>query len=359
MLFDHDCVIIPSLGGFLASNQPARILIPNQVIFPPYRRIAFNVYLKQNDGLLANYLVETDNISYAEAMRNIESFTTMCFTTMDNGRKVNLEEIGSLYFDREKNIQFEAFRNFNHLKESFGLDAIHFLPIRREEEAVNKKNITEKVNRPSVAPRDRNKFIIKRNKRIIGAALLLGGIVWFSMNLYFVAPKNYEATSLNPFDSQETAFNKIDSLNDLASGNLKSNDTLLSDIVIPMVPHDTVNSQETITDDTDVALNVRKPDVPEDIIKETDKLETEKQELKQDQETIRNKSYLISGVFKIRDNAVSQVTKLKQMGFSNARIIEANDMNYVAYDSFSNNSEARALLDSLHDKKMESWIWKY
>ena len=62
LLFDHDCVIVPSLGGFLASNESSHVVLPNHIIFPPYRRIAFNVYLKQNDGLLANHLVKKENI---------------------------------------------------------------------------------------------------------------------------------------------------------------------------------------------------------------------------------------------------------------------------------------------------------
>ena len=110
LLFEHDCVIVPALGGFLASNQASRVLLPNHTIFPPYRRIAFNVYLKQNDGLLANHIVESEDISFSEATQLIDSFTLGCFETLDNGKKVNITDIGILFYDKEKNLQFEAFR---------------------------------------------------------------------------------------------------------------------------------------------------------------------------------------------------------------------------------------------------------
>ena len=150
LLFDHDCVIIPSLGGFLASNQPSRILLPNHIIFPPYRRIAFNVYLKQNDGLLANYLAKSESIPYTEATQKIESFTNSCFEILENGKKVNITDVGTLFYDKEKNIQFEVFRNINYLKESFGMESVHFLPIDRNEKVEKKKLPIEKTLRPSI-----------------------------------------------------------------------------------------------------------------------------------------------------------------------------------------------------------------
>src|SRR5690348_3823265 len=93
LLFDHDCVIVPSLGGFLASSQPASIVMPNRIIYPPYRRIAFNVYLRQNDGLLANHLISIENITYAEAVRKIESFVYSCIETLESGKKVSIAEV--------------------------------------------------------------------------------------------------------------------------------------------------------------------------------------------------------------------------------------------------------------------------
>src|SRR5205085_10633746 len=205
LLFDHDCVIVPSLGGFLASNESAHVAMPGNVIFPRYRRIAFNVYLKQNDGLLANHIVKTENIAYPEATRLIETFTVQCFENLDNGKKVNIAEVGLLYFDKEKNLQFEAFKKFTHLKDSFGMEPVHFLPVVREVKTESKKPIPEKVLRPSIPqPIDvREKVIVaKKGKRYIGVAIIGAALFWVGLNIYLVTPKKYESTSLSPFDSQ-------------------------------------------------------------------------------------------------------------------------------------------------------------
>ena len=63
LLYDHDCVIIPGLGGFIANFEPARIIRKQHTIMPPSKKIAFNGKLKNNDGLLADFgcLFQIDN----------------------------------------------------------------------------------------------------------------------------------------------------------------------------------------------------------------------------------------------------------------------------------------------------------
>lgn len=364
LLFDHDCVIVPSFGGFLASNQSSRVLLPNHIILPPYRRIAFNVYLKQNDGLLANHVVKSENISYAEATTQIESFTIKCIETLENGRKVNITEVGNLFYDKEKNIQFEVFRNINHQKNSFGLDSIHFLPINRDEEVEKKKLPVEKKIRSSLPLENKKRahFSLSSGKKIIGTTLIVAGLVWFSLNLYLVAPQQYESTSLNPFDSQNIALSKTDSIRNLPSekialNTLQNNDTL----IVGAIPAETLASIEIHNEidntkkiDTEVLLG--KTEKSKAIINETT------QPLQQELNIITAKTnmhYLISGVFKIKENAQSKYLHLQRLGFTNARIIEANNLSYVSYEEFTRLDGALALADSLQRKNIEGWIWKH
>ena len=330
LLFDHDCVIVPSLGGFLASNQPSRVLLPNHIIFPPYRRIAFNVYLKQNDGLLANHLVKSENIPYTEATQRIESFTTSCFETLENGRKINITEVGTLFYDKEKNIQFETFRNINHLKDSFGMESVHFLPINRDEKVDKKKLSIEKTIRPSLPSENekRTKIHLNNVKRFIGAVVIVAAIVWFSLNLYLVAPKHYESTSLNPFDSQNIVLSKTDSIRNIPSDKVTRNTIeKVETLAVAAVPAETTASTD-VNHDVDNTKNI-------------------------------DKHYLIAGVFKIKENAQSMFLHLQQLGFTNARIIEANNRSYVSYEEFTLQNEALTLADSLHRENLEGWIWRH
>src|SRR5262245_35358051 len=120
LLYDHDCVIVPQLGGFLASYSGASIHPVLHTITPPARKVAFNVYLKQNDGLLANHLSGFEHTSYLEAVNKIEAYAAACRRELAAGKRVVVEGIGILYNDAEQNLQFEPAASANFLKDSFG-----------------------------------------------------------------------------------------------------------------------------------------------------------------------------------------------------------------------------------------------
>jgi len=330
LLFDHDCVIVPSLGGFLASNHPSRIVQPSQVIYPPYRRIAFNVYLKQNDGLLANHVSAIEKIAYADALLKIESFVADCFDQLGSGQKVSINEVGILYYDKEKNIQFEALKNKNFLKESFGLDAVHFVPVRRQEPVI------KSTIRPSI-PREEKKPSKGKTKKVLAILAVGAAAVWFSINLYLIAPKKYDTTSLSPFDTDMVAMTEADSLRNMPA------------------PAPTVIEQDTFAEET-----------PEEVIEPAVAETTHVSMPEPEPEPVLIASsrhagvhHVIAGVFRVEENARGQLVKLQQMGFEHAEIIQANGLNYVSYDSFENHAGALSMTDSLHGKNLEGWIWKH
>jgi hypothetical protein len=52
LLFEHDCVIIPGFGGFVAQYSSASFEEISQSFVPPSKSILFNKNLINNDGLL-------------------------------------------------------------------------------------------------------------------------------------------------------------------------------------------------------------------------------------------------------------------------------------------------------------------
>lgn len=337
LLFDHDCVIVPSLGGFLASNQNATIN-SNFVLLPPFRKIAFNVYLKNNDGLLANHLVEYEHLSYQQALLQIEAFVNSCLSEMNSGKKVFLNNIGTLYFDREHNIQFEASRNSNHLKDSFGMDSLQLIPVNRDNDVIPKQKPILKDIRPSQPAKRSISPRIKKGSKMIGIVAIAGAALWFSVNLYLVNPKKYDSASLSPFDSESVL--KIKDTSTLPPTTLKTEspakvETVYVSSTPPVAPR-------IQPDTTSVALTT--PSKP--IIKTAP--------------TISNlHHYVIAGVFKIHENALSFVDQLQKQGFGAASIVEANNRWYVYYQGFENRNEAIALNDSLKKSNLQGWVWNF
>ncbi len=50
LLLEHDCVIIPQLGGFVAQYVSSHRVTAEQTIYPPFRTVGINAQLTLNDG---------------------------------------------------------------------------------------------------------------------------------------------------------------------------------------------------------------------------------------------------------------------------------------------------------------------
>lgn len=330
LLFDHDCVIVPSLGGFLASPEGARIQAAQQSIYPPSRKIAFNIYLKQNDGLLANHLVEYEQISYSEALARIDLYVKTCFSNLEDGKKVIVERVGILSYDRERNIQFEPFRQVNYLKDSFGMSAVHFAPIDRSESVPKTTKPTGEI-RPSVRKEKVIRPATRRKaQRGLGLLAIAGALAWFSFNIYLVAPQRTSiTTSLNPF-VKETTFKALpDSM---------LHPRTLS--VVPPAPEKTRVETVYVASTSPVLQSpVATPDVNRLPVSPADRY------------------FVVAGVFRIPENAQEFVSSLQRKGFSDAHIEDNGKLFYVCYKGFSSRTEASALMDSLSDQHLSGWVW--
>ena len=73
LLLEHDCVIVPGFGGFIANHVEAQYSGEQEQLFlPPYRTIGFNQQLKVNDGLLLQSYMAAYDASYPAAYLQME-----------------------------------------------------------------------------------------------------------------------------------------------------------------------------------------------------------------------------------------------------------------------------------------------
>lgn len=119
LLLLNDCVIIPEFGGFVANYKPATI--ENNQFFPPTKEIAFNNKLVSNDGLLINYISETEGTDYFSAKQKLDSFVEETMLNLERNRNVYFEGVGYLHYDSRENLQFEPQLKQNLLVDSYGL----------------------------------------------------------------------------------------------------------------------------------------------------------------------------------------------------------------------------------------------
>ena len=127
LLLRHNCVIIPSFGGFVAKQTAATIDYVNGFMSPPKKALLFNRQLMNNDGLLQSELAVSNNISYDQSSELVAEKVAFWNETLKKGERIVIDKVGFLFFDQEKNICFEQDRFFNLLLESYGLGKVHFL----------------------------------------------------------------------------------------------------------------------------------------------------------------------------------------------------------------------------------------
>ncbi|MBL7137568.1 MAG: SPOR domain-containing protein [Bacteroidales bacterium] len=132
LLSEHDCVIIPGLGGFVGSYLPAQIHSVYHTFQPPSKKILFNINLRQNDGLLANRIAQAEKISFNEASEQIRHFADETIRALKTRKYLILQNIGKFYMGKEGNIQFDQDLRSNLLPESFGLQPFFSAPVKRD-----------------------------------------------------------------------------------------------------------------------------------------------------------------------------------------------------------------------------------
>ncbi|MDA9357160.1 SPOR domain-containing protein [Flavobacteriaceae bacterium] len=141
LLYRNECVVIPNFGAFISSLNSAKI--DDEGIFTaPSKSISFNTSLQKNDGLLANYISELNDISFDEAMKLIKLNVSSFKNNILNNEDIVFNRIGVISC-RENLIEFDSFSGVNYLKESFGLSNIASSSIKRSENKVGFSNFSK------------------------------------------------------------------------------------------------------------------------------------------------------------------------------------------------------------------------
>jgi len=156
LLYDYDCVIVPGLGGFVCNYRASEIHPVQHTITPPGKSIAFNSSLKNNDGLLANYIAERKGISYDLANALINGWVNATNGLLKAGDGITIPKVGELKLNIERNIEFVPNNQYNYLKASYGLKTIYAEPVIRAKEIISLVDYAEKAAEAETAkPRQR------------------------------------------------------------------------------------------------------------------------------------------------------------------------------------------------------------
>ena len=318
LLFEHDCVIIPGFGGFVAQYSAASFEEKNQTFTPPSKSILFNKNLINNDGLLAHKYVSSYQLTYDEAVASIQEEVEIIKKNLLKLKRHELIGLGVFFMDGT-NIKFEKSEN-NFLASSFGLptfslDSFDSNELNKEEEV---KKIIPITPKPS-----------KASKWWVAAAIVpfLFYSAWIPLKTnLFNNEASFHYSELNPFSFTKERTYSFNDLNDGLNGD-SSNESIenIDDpIQIPTI-------KEVSVDPVNVVENPIEKESTD--VVHTNTIDNE--------DTSQLSFHVIGGCFKNKQNATKLIKKLKKMGFDSFELDVNNNLHRIVISSFSTKKEAR------------------
>lgn len=339
LLFEHDCVIVPNFGGFVCNYSPANIHAAKHQFQPPFKKISFNRNLKNNDGLLANQVAQSEGISYADANQFITEYVGRLNAELNSDKRFDLKNIGTFYLGEENTLLFEQDETMNYLPESFGLSTFYSPAIKRE--PIERKIVKELKDKVIVPSKEKGKIVPakKRTARYlvrIAAVLVIAVLLWVPFQAGLL--KNINYSSLNPFAAKEAALydpNDPDALPDVTKEDV-------SNLLAVAARNDTVRYLNIMIDGT----------IPIVVSLQDDKTAVAK--TKAVRHNANGHFHIIGGAFSVAENAEKFVAKLKKLGYD-ARIIDKK-LHMVSYGSFSTREEALEAMEKIRALQTDVWL---
>jgi hypothetical protein len=323
LLFEHDCVIIPAFGGFVARSSSSYFAKTGNALFPPSKSIVFNKNLSNNDGLLAGYIMQKEGATYQQANSIIENFVSDCKHLLETQKRFEISGLGVLYKNNENTILFEQDVRINYNPNAFGLPVVSAIKLVKEEKIVEvKPNLQYREITPVKKPKTMRRVIIATS----GAVLIVGLILLSSKQNIFESA----LASLNPFwaNSKATVVNSKPKIQ---------------------------NSEVKIVADT-VAVNSTLKTLPDTI--NIDKTSVVKP-VKIMEEWYKQPYQIVVGCFAVKQNAYKLINQLEGQNLTaNIAGQNAKNLYVVSVAGYEDKEAARKKLKEIKEQYPAAWLYK-
>lgn len=178
LLYRYQCVTVPGFGAFLTEIQSAQLVESSHSFFPPKKLISFNAYLKNNDGLLANHIAQTEKTSYEYAVSAIQYEVFNWKKTLQETGVFSIKNVGDFCLNADRNLIFTPYDQTNYLSSSFGLSPF-VSPLVKREIFEQQLEALEENNTIQLVPEHKNKYTFLKYAAIFVLGLGLTATVGY------------------------------------------------------------------------------------------------------------------------------------------------------------------------------------
>jgi hypothetical protein len=308
LLINHNCVIVPNLGGFVAGYISATYLEEEMLYLPPRRSVGFNPSLSLNDGLLVQSYMYAYDVNFPEATAMIEDTVNEMKKELQDHGEVNLGNIGKIFLSIDGRYEFTYSESGILSPELYALDAFSISPSIKNSTKSNTEEETE-------ITRSKNTYTLRINKKLINYVAAAVVAVFFYIMW---------ATPLSPITG---------------SSNVAS--------IIP-IPNPIKQEQQTSKQPNSATTNT---------IKETSIQQISGEEI----EIVSPENcFTIVLVSKVSlKNANDHTQLLNSKGFDQAKVFKKGKMIRVIYNTFPTSEEAYTKLNELRQQSKyfeNAWV---
>jgi nucleoid DNA-binding protein/cell division septation protein DedD len=322
LLFGHDCVVVPGFGGFVCNYLPARIEKNTGTFYPPVKQISFNRNLNHNDGLLVGRISLSAKINYGDARHMVEEFVSESKRKLEKGERLVFDNIGTFVNNHEGNIQFEPDKSVNYHLDSYGLEPFQCFPLEGYD---LRKRISLHVDKDPVKQAALRKILW----RAAAVVPFLALIVVVSLKTQLFTGK-VETSNMNP----------------LVTAEFENNKKAVDEGTLAESP--AIKTESPVTKEESAVIKEKSPEIMKPVATVTETIVPA---------TTETSMYVvITGSFKSKENADSQVDMLKEEGFSPEIVSTDNGFYRVCAISCNDMKTAVSKKDSIVKKFPGTWV---
>ena len=364
-------MIIPGFGGFIAHHVDAKYDENDGLWLPPYRTLGFNPLLTLNDSLLVQSYVEAYDMSYPDALRQIEAEVENLKNVLHTESMYEMDGIGTIRVNIEGNYEFEPCEAGILSPELYGLADFSFKRFSDEElleetdsatETAQEIRTSQEDEKPSPAlldfiendTDDESHAIVVKMSWIRNAVAIAAAVACFFLLATPIANSDLGTKTMSQ---------------------------LQGNIIYKLMPKDSnmtpaqpvvENEEETTVAKTDgkadvepVAKTETKPtanvkSVAKAETKPEPKAETKSEAVSLTEVHEKNIYCVVLASQVKRSNAEEFVERLKKRGFTDARINVDNGTLRVICGRYANESQAYQRLNkiSVNEEFFDAWVYK-
>ena len=335
-------MILPGLGGFIAHHVDAHYDEDDRLFLPPYRTLGFNPQLTLNDSLLVQSYVEAYDLSYPDALRQVETEVAELKDILHTQGEYEMNGVGTLRVNIEGNYEFEPCEAGILSPEEYGLSDLSFKRLKDtmplSETPVVTANMpmedemVEEVQTPALLDftdneEDEHRAVVIKMSWVRNAVAIAAAVACFFLLATPVANSNLGTKTMSQ---------------------------LQGNIIYKLMPKDSNMTPAQPVNEVKEVKEVKeaKDTVAED--KKSNNVSEKVEEQKKD-------TYCIVLASQVkRSNAEEFVEQLKKRGFDDARISIDNGTLRVICGGYDNQSEAYSHLNKIAAdiEFADAWVYK-